>query len=141
MQLRIARLMVLAHFHGLAPAVDRVNVKALKRRAVDINSPGIRPIVFHYLRSTLETLGARGRPIVDELAMAVSFLNAACGLAAMNADDDDEDVDREIFSEALMEASDLSHADNALMDSILVRFSAGLDAFWHLSRPLRPQPR
>ncbi|MBY0496426.1 MAG: hypothetical protein K2Y23_19640 [Cyanobacteria bacterium] len=141
MQLRIARLMVLAHFHGLAPAVDRVNVKALKRRAVDINSPGIRPIVFHYLRSTLETLGARGRPIVDELAMAVSFLNAACGLAAMNADDDDEDVDREIFSEALMEASDLSHADNALLDSILVRFSAGIDAFWHLSRPLRPQPR
>ena len=58
----------------------------MKRRRLDINDPEIRPIVFHYLRSTLETLGAQHRPIVDELAIAVSYLNAACALAVMNAD-------------------------------------------------------
>jgi hypothetical protein len=42
-------------------------VKALKHARVDINDPDIRPIVFHYLRASLETSGASGRPIVDEL--------------------------------------------------------------------------
>ena len=64
------------------PGLERVSVKALEAAgAIDINDPEIRPIVFHYLRSALETLGAHHRPIVDELSIAVSYLNAACALA------------------------------------------------------------
>jgi hypothetical protein len=106
----------------------------LKRRRVDINDPEIRPIAFHYLRSTLETLGSSGRPLVDELAIAVSYLNAAMALAVMNADASGRNIDRAIFSEALMEASDVSHAKNALLEWILRRFGAGAEALWYLAR-------
>jgi hypothetical protein len=129
-RLRRLRLQLLAHFHGLAPGLERVRVNALKKRRVDINDPELRPIVFHYLRSTLETLGSTGRPLVDELAIAVSYLNAAKSLAAMNADALGRTVDRKIFSEALMEASDVSHAKNALLDWILKRFGGTSEAIW-----------
>ena len=132
-RLRRRRLQLLAHFHGLAPGLARVRVNALKRRRVDINDPDIRPIVFHYLRSTLETLGSSGRPLVDELSIAVSFLNAACALAVMNADAAGTTIDRAIFSQALMEAADVSHAKNALLEWVLRRFGAGSDALWFLA--------
>jgi Fe-S-cluster containining protein len=132
-RLRLMRLQLLAHFHGLAPGLERVRVKALKRRRVDINDPEIRPIVFHYLRSTLETLGAHGRPIVDDLSIAVSYLNAARALAVMNADAAGKDVDRGIFIEALTEASDVSHARSALLDWVMTRLSAGTEAVWYLA--------
>ncbi|HUQ88921.1 MAG TPA: YkgJ family cysteine cluster protein [Vicinamibacterales bacterium] len=132
-RLRMLRLHLLAHFHGLAPAVERVNVKALKRRRVDINDPHIRPIVFHYLRSTFETLGARNCPLLDEVSIAASYLNAACSLAVMNAAAAGKDLDRATFIEALTEASDTSHARNALLDWILGRFSGGTDALWNLA--------
>jgi hypothetical protein len=132
-RLRMLRLQLLAHFHGLAPGLERVRVKALKRRHVDINDPEIRPIIFHYLRSTLETLGSTGRPIVDELAIAVSYLNAANSLAVMNADAAGAAVDRRFFAQALMEASDVSHAKNALLEWILRRFGGGTEALWKLS--------
>ena len=131
-RLRLLRLKLLAHFHGLAPGLERVRVRALRQRRLDINSPDIRPIVFHYLRSTLETLGATGRPVLDELSIAASYLNAACGLAAMNADAAGTEVDRAIFSQALMEASDVSHARNVLLEWILDRLSGGTDAIWIL---------
>ncbi len=132
-RLRLMRLQLLGHFHGLAPGLERVRVRALKHRRVDINDPAIRPIVFHYLRSTLETLGAHRRPIVDELSIAVSYLNAACALAVMNADAAGRDVDRGIFIDALTEASDVSHARSALLDWILTRLSAGTEALWYLA--------
>ena len=132
-RLRVMRLQLLAHFHGLAPGLARVRVAARARRRVDINDPDIRPIVFHYLRSTLETLGAHGRPIVDELSIAVSYLNAACGLAAMTADAAGRNVDRRIFIEALTEAADVSHARHVVLDWVLKRLSAGTGALWHLS--------
>lgn len=133
MSLRWVRLRLLAHFHGMAPGIDRVNVAALRRQSVDINADGIRPIVFHYLRSTLETLGARGRPILDEIAIACSYLNAACALAVMNADAEGRPVDRAIFTEALMEASDLAHAAGSpLFDWALTRLAGGTNAVWKL---------
>ncbi len=132
-QVRALRLQLLAHFHGLAPSRGRVNVKALKRRRLDINDPEIRPIVFHYLRSTLETLGAQHRPVIDELAIAVSYLNAACALAVMNADAAGATIDGANFSEALMEVSDVSHARNAALDWVLQRFGADTAAIWHLA--------
>jgi hypothetical protein len=131
--LRLRRLQLLAHFHGLAPGRDRVNVKALRRQHLDLNDPEILPIVFHYLRSTLETLGAHHRPIVDELSLAVSYLNAACALAVMNADAAGRTVNGAIFSEALMEASDVSHTRNAALEWVLNRFSGGTEALWKLA--------
>ncbi len=132
--LRIARLLMLAHFHGIGPSIGRVNLKALKRRPVDINAPEIRPIVFHYLRSTLETLGAHERTIIDELAIAASLLNTACALASMNADALGRDVDRGIFIEAMTDASDLSHTpDTGILGRVLTRLSSGTDAIWKLA--------
>jgi len=132
-RLRRRRLQLLAHFHGLAPGLERVRVKALKQTRVDINDPEIRPIVFHYLRAALETSGASGRPIVDELSIAASYLNAACALAVMNADAAGKTVNRATFAEALMEASDVSHARNVLLDWILKRFGGGSEAIWMLA--------
>ena len=125
---------MLLHFHGLASRLGRVNVRALKHRSADINAPAIRPIVFHYLRSTIETLGANDRPLVDDLAIAVSYLNAACGLAVMNADAAGIDVDRDVFVTAVTEASDVSHVRNTLVDRVLKRFSGGSEALWFLTR-------
>jgi Fe-S-cluster containining protein len=122
---RIAVARLLAHFHGIAPGVDRVNVKALKRRSIDINAPEIRPIVFHYLRSSIETLGARRRPLLDEIAIACAYLNAACALAIMNADHAGAAVDRHTFTEALMETSDLAHAATGQLFDWAVRQLAG----------------
>jgi Fe-S-cluster containining protein len=132
-QLRLRRLRLLAHFHGLAPGDTHINVKALARRRVDINHHEIRPIVFHYLGSTIETLGARGMPIVNELAVQVSYLNAARALAAMKADAAGRDADRAMFSEALMEAADVSHATSGVLERILNRFAAGTEALWKLA--------
>ena len=131
--LRMQRLRLLAHFHGLAPSINGINVKALKDHTVDINAPAIRPIVFHYLRSTLETLGSSGRPIVDEIALAVSYLNAAVALAAMKAHAAGRAVDRVLFTEALTDASDVSHARNGTLDWILTRFGGSADALWQLA--------
>jgi hypothetical protein len=131
--LRLARLQLLAHVHGLAPKLGRVNVRALRNGRVDINAPEIRPIVFHYLRSTLEALGARDRPIVDDLAIAVSYLNAARAMAVMNADAAGRPIDRHVFIAALMEAVDLSHADDrGLLGGILKRLAGGTEALWFL---------
>ena len=131
-RLRWMRLRLLAHFHGVAPPFGRVDIGALKRRRVDINDPAIRAIVFHYLRSTIETLGVE-RPLVDDLNIAASFLNAAVGLAKMNADAIGHDVDRAMFSEALSEAADVSHARNGLLDWALNRLGGTSDALHQLA--------
>lgn len=51
----------------------------------------------------------------------------------MNADAAGKKVDREVFSEALIEASDVSHARNVLLDWALKRLSGGTDAIWLLA--------
>ena len=132
---RIAGVRMLAHFHRLAPAMDRVNVGALKRR-VDINAPDLQPVVYHYLRASIESLGARRRPLLDDLAIAVSCLNAACALAIMNAHASGRAVDRESFSDALMESVDVLQAeDRGLLGWALPRLAAGVEALKVLSAP------
>lgn len=124
--LRLRTLWLLAHLHGLAPRAGRVNVAALRGR-VDINGPKIQPVALHYLRASFQCLGASGRPVLDELAIAVSFLNAACSLAVMSGEGG-------TFSEALMEAVDLSHSDaRGLFGRALGRFAAGTEAFYTLA--------
>lgn len=147
--LRLGRLRLLAHFHRLAPAVDRVNVGRLRQR-VDVNAPAIQPVAYHYLRASIEALGARTRPVLDDLAIAVSYLNAACALAVMNAHASgranrgprDADfaswggIDREVFTDALMESVDLSHADErGLIGWALPRLASGVEALNLFSAP------
>lgn len=122
--LRLEMAGLLAHIHGLAPRRGRVNMAALKRRRVDVNAPDIQPIVHHYLRASLESLGAGERPVLDAIAIAVSYLNAACSLAVMNGDTG-------TFGDALMEAVDLSHSDDrGLLGGLLGRFAGGTEALY-----------
>jgi hypothetical protein len=132
-RLRVNRLRMLAHFHGMAAPIDRLDVRALKHQRVDINAPQLRPLVAHYLRSHIETLGSSGRPLVDELSIAASLLNAALSLAVMNADGNGKPVDRAILIQAITEASDVSHAPDALLGWALERLGGSTDALWHLS--------
>lgn len=133
MQLRLLRLRLLAHFHRLAPGLERVNIAALGRVRVDINDPDLRPIVVHYLRSAIETLGGGGRPVVEELALAVSHLNAALALAAMDADAAGASVTRTSFIQALMEASDISHARSPILEWAAANLAGGTEAIWKLA--------
>jgi Fe-S-cluster containining protein len=113
---------LLAHLHGLAPRLGRVNVSALGRDRVDVNSPHVQPIAHHYLRASLESLGASERPLLDDLAVTVSYLNAACALAAMNGETGS-------FGEALMEAVDLTHTDErSLVGRALSHLAGGTEA-------------
>ena len=133
--LRLARLRLLAHFHRLAPAVDRVNVGALRQR-IDVNAQDIQTVAYHYLRASIEALGARERPVLDDFAIAVSCLNAAAALAVMNADASGRAIDRDVFSEALMESVDLSHADErGLLGWLLPRLASGVEALKVFSAP------
>ena len=52
--LRLARLRLLAHFHRLARRVGRVDVRALRTQHIEINSPQIQPVAYHYLRASIE---------------------------------------------------------------------------------------
>jgi hypothetical protein len=52
-------------------------------------------------------------------------LNAACALAIMNADHAGSAIDRRIFTEALMETSDLAHAASGQLFDWAVRQLAG----------------
>ncbi len=136
--LRIGRLRLLAHFHRLWPAVDRVNVRVLRQQRIDVNEPAIQPVAYHYLRASIETLGARQRPILDDFAISVSCLNTACALAVMNAHASGRAIDREMFSDALMESVDLSHADErGLLGWVLPRLASGAEALnvFSASRP------
>ena len=71
---------------------------------MDLNAPEIQPVAYHYLRASLEAIGARRRPILDDVAIAVSCLNAACATAVMNAHAAGVAIDRAAFSAALMES-------------------------------------
>lgn len=134
--IRLARLHMLAHFHRLAPAMDRVNVGALGRMRVDINAPEIQPVAYHYLRASIEALGARERSILDDLAIAVSCLNAACAFAVMHAHATGRPIDRQSFSDALMESVDVLHADDrGLLGWALPRLAGGVEALKLLSAP------
>jgi Fe-S-cluster containining protein len=132
--LRLGRLRLLAHFHRLAPAMDRVNVRVLRRQRIDVNDPAIQPVAYHYLRAGIEALGARERPILDDFAIAVSCLNAACALAVMNAHAAGRAIDRDVFSDALMESVDLTHADErGLLGWVLPRLASGVEALYLFS--------
>jgi Fe-S-cluster containining protein len=135
---RLMNLRLLAHFHGIGPACGGVDLAAIRRHTIDVNAPDLRPIAHNYLRASIESLGTGEHAILDELAIAVSFLNAACALALMKAMARERMVDRAIFSEALMEAVEATHiAASGSMGRNLERFAAGVEALRHFASPRR----
>ena len=128
---RLRAMRLLAHFHRLAPAFGGVDLAALRRGHVDVNAPEIQPVAYHYLRAAIASLGAADRPVLDEIAIAVSFLNAACALALMRAHAAGRAVDRPMFTAALMEAVDLTHTgDRGLIGRTLGRLAGGVEALY-----------
>jgi Fe-S-cluster containining protein len=130
--LRLKLFRLLAHFHGLGPPVSGLDIRAAREPRVRLEDPGIHPVARHYLRSAVETLGTGRRPVLDELALAVAFLNAACALASMRASQlGQPSAGREVFVEALMEAVDLTHADDrGALGSLLGTLASGVESLY-----------
>jgi hypothetical protein len=70
--------------------------------------------------------------VVDEIAMTVAHLNAACVLGGMHAASNGKSsVDAESFTQGLLESSDLSHADaGGHLSTLLTTLSGGLEALY-----------
>jgi len=128
-RLRLLNARLLAHFHGLAPGVDRINLARLRGARLDVNAPELQTVIHHYLRASIESIDAGDRPLLDTLAIAVSRLNSACALAVMNAGH--QPIDAAAFRQALVEASDLAHADpRSLLGRLLGRLAGGVEALY-----------
>jgi hypothetical protein len=130
LMLRLQAFKLLAHFHGMARGVGAFDFRLLPGRAVDVNAPDLQPLIQHYLRASIQTLGSGARPVLDELAVAVSSLNVACVLAAMRASKVGGAVNRQVFTEALVDAVDVSHADYGSMARFLTMFAGGVEALF-----------
>lgn len=128
LRLRLFRL--LAHFHGLGPRVAAVDLGAARRASVDLGDPAVHGLALNYLRASLETLGTARRPVLEELAVSLAVLNAACVLAAMRAAGAGRTVvEAADFAEGLMDAADLGHAESeGLLGSMLGTLSGGVEA-------------
>jgi Fe-S-cluster containining protein len=130
LRLRLAAL--LAHCHGLWPAVARVDLRAARRARVDLDDPGVRDLVHTYLRAQIETLGTGRRPVLDEIGIALALLNVALVLAAMRAGRAGRAVaDASDLAEGLMEASDLAHVgEEGALGSLVATLAGGVEALW-----------
>jgi Fe-S-cluster containining protein len=128
LRLRLAAL--LAHCHGLWPAVAGVDLAAARRTRVDLEDPALHAVVYHYLRAQLETLGTGRRPVLDEIAVAVAQLDAALVLARMRAARAGRAaVEVSDLREGLMEAADLTHADaGGVLGSLVATLAGGVEA-------------
>jgi Fe-S-cluster containining protein len=130
---RLARL--LAHAHGLGPAVGRADLAAARRAHADLREGGLRDLAYNYLRATLEGLGAGRRSLIEEMAVAVAFLNAGCALAGMRAGAAGKRApDAGDFAHGLMEAVDLTHtSEGGLLGRMLATLSGGVESLWILA--------
>jgi hypothetical protein len=127
---RLFRL--LAHAHGLGPGLPALDLAVARRARFDPNDPEVHGLAWNYLRATVQTLGTGRRPVLDELGVAVGFLNAAGVLAAQRAARAGKDkVDAAAFAEGLMEAVDLTHADSAgVLGRLLGTLSGGVESLY-----------
>jgi hypothetical protein len=123
---------MLAHLHGLGPGTSDFDLRRATAVRFSLDEVGVREIARRYLRASFDTLGTGRRPIVDEVAMTVAHLNAACVLAQMHATARGKHVvDVESFTEGLLESADLAHADDGgHLSRWLTAFSAGLEALY-----------
>lgn len=130
--IRLALFRLLAHLHGLGPGVAGFDLRRARAVTLDLEDDAVREIATHYLRAMFETVGTGRRSIVDEIAMTVTHLNAACVFARMHAARDGRStVDAESFTKGLLEAADLAQADDGgSLSRMLEVFSGRLDALY-----------
>lgn len=130
--LRLRLLRLLAHLHGLGPAVAGIDRRAVQQTAVDVADPALHPLLRHYLRSRIETLGSGRRPVIDELCLAVAILNAALSLAALAAREQGSPaVDERSLVAGLTEAADLEHAQSGgTLGAIVGVLTGGVEALY-----------
>jgi lysine-N-methylase len=130
---RLARL--LAHVHGLGPSVGAVDLRAARLARADLREPGVRAIAYNYLRAAIEGLGTGRRPVLEEMAVAVAFLNAACALSAMRAAASRKQApDASDFALGLMDAVDLTHTrEQGMLCRMLATLSGGVESLWILA--------
>jgi Fe-S-cluster containining protein len=130
LRLRLQLLAAAARLHGLGPASEAVDLEAARRAELDLRDGDVRAMIYHYLRSTLENLGAGRRPVVDELSLAVALLNAGATLAAMRAGRAGRPrVTIADLTAGLTEASDLQHAGGAFA-GLLSTFAVGVESLY-----------
>jgi hypothetical protein len=110
--LRLRTFRLLLHAHGLGPGVGEIRLSLVPRSRVDLGDADTFALVHRYLRISIDVLGLGQRPVLDELAVAFAFLNAALVISRMRAAASGQSVvDLATLSRGLMEASDLTHAD------------------------------
>jgi Fe-S-cluster containining protein len=133
LRLRLFRL--LAHCHGLGPALPGCDLGAARRARVDLRSPALHKVAWNYLRAHIETLGTGRRPVLDELGVAVAQLNVAGVLAAMRAGRAGRsEADAADYIEGVVEAADLSHAEaRSIPGRLLATFASGVESLWLFS--------
>jgi len=132
LQLRVALLHLLAHLHGLAPATRTFDLRRARQVPVRLHNAAVRGIAHRYLHACFETAGAGRRPLVEEIAMIVARLNAACVIAGMHAAERGKAVvDAESFTEGLLQSADLAHADDGgTLSRYLTMLSGGVEALY-----------
>jgi Fe-S-cluster containining protein len=130
--LRARLIRLAAHLHGLAPGTSAFDFGRAVSVGIRLDDPELDAIMRRYLRTGFETLGTGRRPIVDEVAMLVAHLNAACVFGGMHAISKGKpEVDADSFTQGLLESSDLSHADaGGFVSSVLTTFAGGLEALY-----------
>jgi Fe-S-cluster containining protein len=130
--IRLALFRLLAHLHGLGSGTAGFDLAAARTSALDIGDDDIREIATHFLRSQFETIGSGRRPIVDEIAMAVAHLNAACVFARMDAAAHGRGaVDAASFTQGVLTSADLMQADDGgALSRLLTTLSGGIDALY-----------
>jgi len=137
-RVRLVRLAL--HLHALGPAAAGFDLHAARSVVLDLADDDIREIATQYLRSTVTTLGTGRRPIVDELAMAVAQLNAACVLARLETararprerdGANDRAVDSASFTQGLLQSADLAQADDGgIFSRLLTTLAGGMESFY-----------
>ena len=97
-----------------------------------LEDPGVNAIAHRYLRTGLETLGSGRRALLDEVAMIVAHLNAACVFGRMHAAvNGKRAVDAENFAQGLLASADLGHADaGGRLSAFPTTFSGGVEALY-----------
>ena len=130
LRLRWRLVRVALHLHGLWPPTEGLDRRARRRVRADLGDPALAALVYHFLRSTLETLPTGRRTLVDELALAFATLDAALALGAMRAAQAGRDAVRaEDLVAGLTEAADLGQTGgDGVLAGMLVTLSGGTDA-------------
>jgi hypothetical protein len=130
--LRLTLLRLLAHLHGLGPGAAGFDLARAAHVALSLEDDAVRAIAHRYLRASFDTLGTGRRPVVDEVAMTVAHLNAACVLARMQAAaNGKQSVDAESFTQGLLESADLGQADaGGRLSAFLTTFAGGVEALY-----------